>query len=127
MTRVAVVGATGYAGAELVRILTEHPEVELTTVTSRQYAGVPLADVFPAMAGRVELVCEAFVPEAAIAAADVIFTALPHKLPMAIVPELVEAGKRVIDLSADFRFRDPDRYEAVYQPHSARQLCQQAV
>ena len=127
MIRVAVIGATGYAGAELIRILAGHPSARLTLATSRQYAGVPLADVFPAMTGRVELVCEAFVPEAAIAAADVIFTALPHKLPMAIVPELVEAGKRVIDLSADFRFRDPDRYEAVYQPHTARQWCQQAV
>ena len=127
MIRVAVIGATGYAGAELVRILAGHPAVRLTLVTSRQYAGVPLADVFPAMTGRVDLVCQTFTPEAAVAAADVVFTALPHKLPMAIVPPLVEAGKRVIDLSADFRFRDPDQYEAAYQPHTARQWCARAV
>ena len=127
MTRVAVVGATGYAGAELVRILAGHPSVRLTLATSRQYAGVAFTDVYPAMTGRLDLVCETFTPEAVIAAADVVFTALPHKLPMAIVPDLLAAGKRVIDLSADFRFRDPERYEAVYQPHAARQWCGRAV
>jgi N-acetyl-gamma-glutamyl-phosphate reductase len=127
MTRCAVIGATGYAGAELVRILAGHPAVELTLVTSRQYAGVPLAQVFPALSGRVDLVCQAFEARSAVAAADVFFTALPHKLPMAIVPDLVEAGKRVVDLSADFRFRDPDHYAAAYQPHTAPHWCRRAV
>ena len=127
MTRVAVIGATGYAGAELVRILAGHPAVTLSLVTSRQYAGAPFADVFPAMSGRVDLFCQAFDPRAAADAADVIFTALPHKLPMAIVPDLVAAGRRVIDLSADFRFRNVDLYESVYQPHQARDLCRQTV
>ncbi|MBW2356749.1 MAG: N-acetyl-gamma-glutamyl-phosphate reductase, partial [Deltaproteobacteria bacterium] len=127
MTRVAVIGATGYAGAELVRLLAGHPVVTLSMVTSRQYAGVPFADVFPAMTGRVDLVCQSFDPRAVIEAADVIFTALPHKLPMAIVPDLVAAGRRVIDLSADFRFRNVGLYESVYQPHQARELCRQTV
>ncbi|MDD3991165.1 MAG: N-acetyl-gamma-glutamyl-phosphate reductase [Desulfobacterales bacterium] len=127
MTRVAVVGATGYAGAELVRILAGHPAVTLTRVTSRQYAGVPFADVFPALSGRVELICRAFDPRDVIENADIIFTALPHKVPMAIVPDLVAAGRRVIDLSADFRFRNVDLYESVYQPHQSRDLCGQTV
>ncbi len=127
MTRVAIIGATGYAGAELVRILAGHPAVTLSVITSRQYAGVPFADVFPSMTGRVDLVCQAFDPKTLIDAADVVFTALPHKLPMTIVPDLVRAGLRVIDLSADFRFRDVDLYESVYQPHQSRDLCRQTV
>lgn len=127
MIRVGVVGATGYAGAELVRILYGHVEVDVTAVTSRQYAGVPLERVYPAFAGVVDLVCEEFSPEAMADRADVVFTALPHKLPMEIVPGLVERGLRVVDLSADFRFRDAALYEAAYQPHTARDLLQHAV
>jgi N-acetyl-gamma-glutamyl-phosphate reductase len=119
MKRVAVVGATGYAGAELVRILAGHPEVELSLITSRQYAGTPIAKVYPAFSGSVDLVCEAFDADAAAERADILFTALPHKLPMEIVPEMVRRGLRVVDLSADFRFRNVDAYAAAYQTHSA--------
>jgi len=127
MTRVGVIGATGYAGAELVRILWGHPDVELTVITSRQYAGVRFDALYPAMAGVVPLTCEAYDPERICAQAEVVFTALPHKLPMGIVPELVARGKKVIDLSADFRFRELARYEAAYQPHSAPELLAAAV
>ncbi len=127
MIRAAVVGATGYAGAELVRILAGHPGAELTAITSRQYAGVPISKVYPALGGHVDLVCEAYSPEAVGKKADVVFTALPHKLPMEIVPELVRQGKRVVDLSADFRFRSAAAYEAAYQPHTAVDLMEKAV
>ncbi len=127
MTRVAVVGATGYAGAELVRILSGHPEVKLTALTSRQHIGVRFDTVYPALAGRVDLVCENYDVDTLADATDLVFTALPHQLPMEIVPELLKRGKKVVDLSADFRFRDPERYEAHYQPHTARDLLQQAV
>ncbi len=127
MTRVAIVGATGYAGAELVRILAGHPKVELVLLTSRQHAGKKFSEVFPAMAGVVDAICEEFSAGAAAERADVIFTALPHKLPMEIVPQLVKAGKRVVDLSADFRFSDVSLYESHYQPHTCRELLEKSV
>ncbi len=127
MIRVGVAGATGYAGAELVRILQGHPGVELTVITSRQYAGVPFSDIYPAMAGVVDMPCETFSADAVCEKADIIFTALPHKLPMSIVPALVKQGKKVVDLSADFRFRNVQIYEAAYQPHTAKELSEKAV
>lgn len=127
MIRAAVVGATGYAGAELVRILAGHPQIELSILTSRQFAGLRFDEVYPAMAGRVELVCEELAVEKIGDRADVVFTALPHQLPMAIVPEFVKRGLRVVDLSADFRFNDAAVYESAYQPHTAKDLLAQAV
>lgn len=127
MVTVGVVGATGYAGAELVRILCDHPHVKLNILTSRQYAGVAFDQVYPAMQGVVDLVCREFSLDRVCDAADVIFIALPHKLPMAFVPELISRGKKVIDLSADFRLSDPACYEAHYQPHTAKDLLTQAV
>lgn len=127
MTRVAVVGATGYAGAELVRILAGHPETELTVLTSRQFAGVRFDQVYPAMAGRVDAVCREFSTGLVCDNADFVYMALPHKLPMALVPDILKHGKKVIDLSADFRFNDVDLYESAYQPHSARDLLDSTV
>ena len=127
MSRVAVVGATGYAGAELVRILSRHPEVEITAVTSRQYAGERIDQVYPAFSGVVDLVCEAYSPERICDRTDVVFLALPHQIPMSVVPDLVKRGKKVIDLSADFRFRDAAVYESAYQSHSAKDLLASAV
>ena len=127
MTRVAVIGATGYAGAELVRILCDHPDVEVTMLTSRQYAGVAFDKVFPAMTGSVNLICEALDADKVCDSADVVFTALPHKIPMTIVPDMISRGKKVIDLSADFRFNDANIYEAHYQQHTAKDLLDKAV
>lgn len=127
MVKAAVIGGTGYAGVELVRILLGHPHAELTIITSRQYAGRPFSDIYPAMAGIVNLTCQAFSEEAVSEAAEVIFTALPHKASMGVVPGLIDRGKRVIDLSADFRFKDPALYEAWYEPHQAKDLLKTAV
>jgi N-acetyl-gamma-glutamyl-phosphate reductase len=127
MFKVAVIGSTGYAGAELVRIVSAHPQAELTMITSRQYAGQLFSDVYPAMAGIVNLTCQSFSEEAVSEAADVVFTALPHKTSMEIVPGLVARGKKVVDLSADFRFKDPAVYEAWYEPHEAKDLLKTAV
>jgi N-acetyl-gamma-glutamyl-phosphate reductase len=127
MIHAAVIGATGYAGAELVRLLAGHPDVELTMLTSRQYAGVRFDQVFPATAAMVDRVCQPYDPDAACRVADYFFLALPHKLPMAFVPELYRRGKKVIDLSADFRFEIQETYEAHYQPHSCPGLLKEAV
>jgi len=127
MIRVGIVGATGYAGAELVRILSGHSQVELTILTSRQFAGVKFDDVYPAMAGCVNLVCQELAVEKVCDSADVVFTALPHQLPMTLVPEFVKRKVRVVDLSADFRFNDAAVYESAYQPHTAKDLLDKAV
>jgi N-acetyl-gamma-glutamyl-phosphate reductase len=127
MIRVGIIGASGYTGAELARLLCRHPEAALTVVTSRQYAGQPLSRVFPSLQGRVDLVCEN--PDAAelAARADLYFTAVPHQTAMAVVPQLLAAGKKVIDLSADFRLGDAAVYERWYQPHTAKELLAEAV
>ncbi len=127
MTRVGVVGATGYAGAELVRILSGHPDIELSIVTSRQYKDVAFSDIYPAMAGTVDLVCREYSVDSICENTDVVFMALPHKLPMDYVPELIKSGKKIIDLSADFRFKDVSKYESCYQPHTAKKINDQAV
>lgn len=127
MLKVAVIGATGYAGAELVRILTMHPEVELTALTSRQHAGKRFAAIYPGMESLTDLVCEPFKAETISQRAEVAFLALPHQLPMAIAPALMTAGVRVIDLSADFRFVSQDSYASVYQAHTAPDLLERAV
>ena len=127
MIRAAVAGATGYAGAELVRLLTGHPGVQLTMITSRQFTGQRFDRVFPSMAGRVDLVCEDLNDDRICAAADIIFTALPHKLPMKIAPEILKRGRKTIDLSADFRFNEAGAYEAAYQPHAAPELLRETV
>jgi len=127
MTRVGIVGATGYAGAELVRILSGHPRVELSILTSRQFAGLKFDDVYPAMAGRVNLTCEELVVEQVCDKADIVFLALPHQLPMKLVPEIIKRNVRVVDLSADFRFNDAAVYASAYQPHTAKDLLASAV
>ncbi|OGQ98435.1 MAG: N-acetyl-gamma-glutamyl-phosphate reductase [Deltaproteobacteria bacterium RIFOXYD12_FULL_55_16] len=127
MIRVGIVGASGYTGAELARILCNHPEVELTVATSRQYAGKSLSQVFPSLQGRVEIICEDLKVEALVERADFFFTAVPHQTAMDIVPYLVAAGKKVVDLSADFRLHDAQVYEQWYQAHSAKDLLATAV
>jgi N-acetyl-gamma-glutamyl-phosphate reductase len=127
MTRVGVIGASGYAGAELVRILAGHPKVKLNALSCRQDAGRRFDEIYPAMSGWVDVVCEAYDAEKMARDADVVFTALPHQLPMGLVPELLEHGLKVVDLSADFRFKNAADYEFHYQPHSAPALLERAV
>jgi len=127
MIRVGVIGATGYAGAELVRILSDHPDVQLTALTSRKYAGMKYDSIYPSMAGVVNLACEEFNEDSFCNKVDIIYIALPHRIPMEIVPGLIRRGKKVIDLSADFRFKDVLIYEKYYQPHTAKELLKEAV
>ncbi len=127
MLRVAIVGASGYTGVELARLLTGHPHVELTAATSRKYAGKPLASVFPSLRGCTDLLCENLGPEELLDRADFFFTAVPHGTAMDIVPALLAAGRKVVDLSADYRLRDLTVYEQWYQDHSSADLFQEAV
>ena len=125
--RVAVVGGTGYTGLELISILEQHPRVELVAITSQSYVGRPIAEVFPALHGFCPLVCESLNIDGLAERADCVFVALPHKTAMEVVAPLVRAGKRVVDLSADFRFRDSSTYEQWYQEHTAKDLLAEAV
>ncbi|BDD86769.1 N-acetyl-gamma-glutamyl-phosphate reductase [Desulfofustis limnaeus] len=127
MLRVAIIGASGYTGGELARLLCNHDRVELTAATSRAQQNVPLADIYPHLRNRTAVVCSA--PDVAqlIEQADFFFCAVPHKTAMDLVPGLLVSGKKVVDLSADFRFRDLRVYEHWYQPHTAPQIAAEAV
>ena len=125
--RVAIVGAGGYTGVELLRLLCLHPHVELTCLTSLEEVGAPVSGVFPSLPKRIALKLETLDLDRVIAASDIVFTALPHKAAMAVVPPLLAAGKKVIDLSADFRLRDVGVYEQWYQRHTCPELIPEAV
>ncbi len=117
MLKVAIVGASGYTGLELIRILLCHPEVTVTCMTSEQSAGKCISDVFPTLRGRCDIVLENLEPVRVAEKADIIFTALPHKAAMEVVPTFLKLGKRIIDLSADYRLYDPAVYGEWYEPH----------
>ena len=125
--RVAVVGATGYTGAELLRYLARHPNVRLTAATSEQSAGKAIAEVYPSLRGKIDLRLFAFDAARVAEHADVAFVGLPHGAAAAAVVALLERGVRVVDLSADFRFRDAAEYARWYQPHPAPALLAEAV
>lgn len=121
--RAAVAGANGYAGMTAVHLLSRHPHVELVQLTSRSLAGRPYSEVFPLLDLRGE-----FAAEASSDGVDVIFSCLPHNVGAARVATWLEAGVRVIDMSADFRLHDAAEYPRWYrQPHPAPQLLEEAV
>jgi N-acetyl-gamma-glutamyl-phosphate reductase len=127
MMRIGVAGATGYTGLELVRLLSKHPKVKITALTSERYIGQPLWKVFPSVLKETDLVCQALEIEPLVKACDLIFTALPHKTAMDIVPKFIEKGRKVVDLSADFRLTDPKTYEEWYDSHTAPELLPKSV
>ncbi len=122
-TRVAIANVTGYIGVDLARLLLQHPEVDLTCVTGRSLAGSRLAEVFPHLSTS-ELVIQ---PELD-STVDVVFSAMPHKASAEVCEPLVAKGLRVIDISADFRLKDQEEYEAWYAvKHPCPQLLESAV
>ncbi len=127
MIKVGVVGGTGYTGVELLRLLAAHPDVQLSVVTSRSEAGRAVSDLFPNLRGSVDL--EFSVPDAGqLAACDLVYFATPNGTAMTMVPQLLEAGVRVIDLAADFRLRQPQDWEQWYgMAHACPELLEQAV
>src|SRR5436190_2978225 len=131
MKKVAIVGASGYSGEELVRLLLSHPHVELSAVTSRQYAGKSLAQVFPRFANHPrakELLFSEPNAESLARQAEFIFLALPHGVAAEFAVPLLQLGCKVIDLSADFRLKSAAVYKDFYaHDHTAPELLVQAV
>lgn len=127
MKKIAVVGASGYTGLELIRLLDNHLRVEISCVTSEQSAGKAVSEIFPSLRSRVDLILEPLDPQVIATKADIIFTALPHQSAMLVVPEFLKAGKLVIDLSADYRLHDAAVYGQWYAAHKNPQLLQEAV
>src|SRR2546421_5795209 len=131
MKKIAIVGASGYSGEELVRLLLSHPEVQLGALTSRQNAGRPLGQVFPKFAHHPKAKNLQFSdarPESLAQHEQIIFLALPHGVAAEFAVPLLKHGCKVIDLSADFRLRDAAAYLEFYgHEHPAPDLLSQAV
>jgi LysW-gamma-L-alpha-aminoadipyl-6-phosphate/LysW-L-glutamyl-5-phosphate reductase len=116
--KAAVIGGSGYGGAELIRRLLVHPEVELVRVASVDFVGEPLSVAHPNLEGVTELRFENIAPAEAAAGMDVVLLGLPHRVSAQKMPELFATGVRVVDLSGDFRLRNPASYERFYgTPH----------
>lgn len=127
LIRAGIVGASGYTGGELIRLLHAHPEVELTAISSRTFSGKQAGEVFGSLTGS-GYKFEDLSPEEIVARTDVIFVAAPHGVAMEYAPIAYAAGKKMIDLGPDFRFRDASLYEQWYKiPHSCPQLLAGAV
>jgi N-acetyl-gamma-glutamyl-phosphate reductase len=114
MINVGIVGATGYAGEELIQILLGHPEVRITYVSAKIDQPQNIQDIFPRFKNRLSLICQEPKIQEIAKRCDLVFLALPHTVSMKIVPKILEAGKRVIDLSADYRLQDTRVYEKFY-------------
>jgi N-acetyl-gamma-glutamyl-phosphate reductase len=125
--QVGIYGASGYTGQELMRLLLGHPEAKVVAATSRRFAGQPVSDVYPGLSGRTDLVFTNDSPEVMAGLADFIFLAVPHGVSMKIAPIFVRAGRKVVDLSADFRIRNTASYEAWYGKHTAAGMLEEAV
>ncbi|NVM28022.1 MAG: N-acetyl-gamma-glutamyl-phosphate reductase [Candidatus Helarchaeota archaeon] len=124
--KTGIIGASGYTGGDLIRLLLIHPEVDLTYITSRRYQGKYVKHLHPNLRGITDLQFEELTPEKA-SECDIIFMAVPHKASMNIAPELLDVGLKIVDLSADFRLKDPEVYEKYYCPHSHPELFEKAV
>lgn len=128
MIKAGIIGATGYAGAELARILGGHPEVELVALTTRSYAGKPFWEVYPHLYKYVPLTCEELNLPELVDRCDIVFTALPHGHAVEVAEEVQRKGKKLIDLGADLRFDDAGIYENWYKIKiSTPELAERAV
>jgi len=127
MIKVGIIGGTGYTGAELLRLLAAHPHIQLTQVTSRSEVGTRVSDLFPNLRGVVELTLTSPDLEM-LKRCEVVFFATPHGMAMTMAPPLLEAGVKVVDLSADFRVRDAGIWEQWYgMPHASPEWLEQAI
>src|SRR5438105_15866656 len=114
MIKAGIVGGTGYTGVELLRLLAQHPDVELRAITSRKEAGTAVAAMFPGLRGHVDLAFTA--PDAkGLRGCDIVFFATPNGVAMNEVRAVLDAGARIVDLSADFRISDVEEWERWYK------------
>lgn len=127
MLNVAIIGATGYTGLELARLLLGHPQVKITALTSESKAGMLYSKVFPAFRRKLDLELESLDPAKIAPRAAVVFLCLPHQEAMESAKIFLDKGCKVIDLSADFRLSAAEIYEAWYGPHRSQELLKQAV
>ncbi len=127
MIKIGIVGGTGYTGVELLRLLATHPQADLRVITSRAEAGRPVSDLYPNLRGHVDLAFSE--PDgASLAGCDLVFFSTPNGTAMKLVPELLDAGVKVIDLAADFRIQDADLWSQWYgMAHDCPQLLAEAV
>jgi len=125
--KVGIYGASGYTGEELMRLLISHPEATVVAATSRRFAGAPVAEVYPAFSGLTDLVYTDASPEAVADLADIVFLAVPHGVSMEFAPIVLKAGRRVVDLSADFRIHSVATYETWYGRHKTPEMLGEAV
>ena len=113
--KVGVVGATGYTGEELLRILVRHPQVELAYVSGKEDREAKIQDIFPYLKGKIDLECKAFSADEAVEKSDFIFLSLPHTVSMKVAPVFIKAKKKIVDVSADYRLKDEKVYEKFYK------------
>ena len=126
--KVAVLGASGYTGGELLRLLAEHPHATVTIVTADKSVGAPVSSRFPNLSSLCPLIFEPVDLESIVRRVDLVFMALPHTQSMNPVAQCLKAGKPVIDLSADYRLKSPKVYQTWYHvPHTAPSLLKEAV
>ena len=125
--KVGIYGGSGYTGQELMRLLINHPDAQVVAATSRRFAGIPVDEVYPVFSGMTDLVYTDASPEAVADLADIVFLALPHGIAMEFVPVFLQAGRKVIDLSADFRIHAAATYEAWYGRHKTPGTLGEAV
>jgi len=127
MIKVGIAGASGYTGLELIRLLANHPEVELSVLTSETYKEKSIADVFPSLNGIININLQSLDVEI-LKSCDVIFLALPHTIGMDILPELLKSNCKVIDLSADYRLKNADTYSEWYSlTHTHPEFLSQVI
>jgi N-acetyl-gamma-glutamyl-phosphate reductase len=128
MVKVAIVGATGYAGEELLNILVGHPQVKVVSVSAKIDKAERIDKIFPGLSGKIDLVCAQPDFSQIVPNCDIAFLALPHRISMTVAPEFLQAGKKVIDLSADYRLKDLGEYEKWYGlAHQSPEYVEQAV
>jgi N-acetyl-gamma-glutamyl-phosphate reductase len=127
MLPVAIIGASGYTGAEAIEILLRHPQAKLTYLTALPEECGSVAEVFPRFKGRCSLDIEPLDLNKLTTKAKIVLCCLPHKVSMEFVPKLLKAGLKVIDFSADYRIKDIKVYEKYYQPHSDKENLKHAV
>lgn len=128
MIKVGIIGGTGYTGIGLVGILLRHPEAEIEWITSETYKGKKLSDVYPHLSGLTDLVCQKPDIKGLVGKVDIVFSCLPHAKIMEVAKDIISAGKKLIDVSADFRLKDVKTFEKWYSvKHPSPELIKDSV